>query len=1424
MKNPEQPLSINQPSHPKDGAIQGMGEFLTSGGANGMASLTLPLKVTSGSRTAPALSLIYNSGNGNSAFGMGWQCTPDAIRLRTTHGIPRYKDRDTFLNAEGEVLNIALNDEGQPDVRSTDQLTNVRLGANWRVTRYQPRIVSNFSRLEYWQPEQNNDDRPFWVQMDANGQINLFGKNTHARIADPTNDRHIAQWLLEETLTPTGEHIYYHYRAEDENFCGEAEISQHPNASAQRYLVQVNYGNITPQTGLFALEKNLPDDEQWLFHLVFDYGERSSSPVILPDFTPDGEGWTVRPDCFSQFNYGFEIRTRRLCQQILTYHRLQALAGADTTGEVPVLVSRTILDMQHNKTLSTLTTIQQSGLQENEKPLLLPPLSLAYNTFPLPISSNWQAMTSLGKFNHFQPWQFIDLYGEGIPGILYQDQGAWWYRAPLRDTTQDNPDAITYSLPEQLPLIPSQQQNAALLDINGDGKLDWLITSNNLHGYHTLAPDGQWSPLIPITALPSEFFHPRAQQADITGAGLPDLVMIGPRSVRLFANQRTDWAPAEETVLPDGITLPYPGADAKKLVAFADMLGSGQSHLVEISEQSVRCWPNRGYGDFAAPITLDGFRPPAADFNPNRIWLVDIDGSGTTDIIYATSTSLLLFINESGNHFAEPVTIPLPAGVLFDHTCQLHIADTQGLGVSSIILILPHMKPAHWRLDLTNNKPWLLNTINNNMGSITTLSYRSSAQFWLDEKQTYPSSERAVSHLPFPLHLLCRTETIDEISGNHLTATYSYAHGGWDGEEREIRNFGRVTQTDTDEKARGTATTHNGTFPKRTISWFATGIDAIDKRLPTEYWQGDSAAWAPFTPRFSRYDSEQQKDIAITPTDKERYWLQRALKGALLHQEIYGDDGTPYASLPYLMSEHRPQVRKILSADDQFPCAWVSEIETRSYNYERIAVDPQCDQQIILAFDHWGSPTDSITIAYPRRPQPQTSPYPDTLPDTLFASSYDEQQQILHLTRQRQRWHHLTGDDCFLLKLPDITRNDIWEYEADQTPEQGITLEELEKANSLIGPGTPYLRQGYQRIAWVGDDTPDWPPLKAYTETAEQDEQTLAAFDEILTEQEITGYLKKTGYIQVTPPLPLNDKETNFWVIRNGYSEYGDHQQFFRPLLQQETLLAAGAKITWDPHYAMVAEIENPGNLRTQATYDYRFMLPTHIIDENDNHHQFIFDTLGRLSHSRFWGTEENIPQGYDKDIPFTVPDSIEAALALNTPIPVAQFIIYNPLSWMADSDERLPPHLLVITTDRYDHDTQQQQRQTITFSDGFGRPLQTGTRQAPGDAWQRGDDGRLATDSSGNLIIVQTDNRWAISGRNEYDNKGQPVRRYQPYFLDNWQYICDDSARQDLWADTYYYDAINREYQVITAKGYLRRHLYTPWFTVNEDENDTAE
>ncbi|EEG87507.1 hypothetical protein PROPEN_00218 [Proteus penneri ATCC 35198] len=83
------------------------------------------------------------------------------------------------------------------------------------------------------------------------------------------------------------------------------------------------------------------------------------------------------------------------------------------------------------------------------------------------------------------------------------------------------------------------------------------------------------------------------------------------------------------------------------------------------------------------------------------------------------------------------------------------------------------------------------------MGLIQTLHYRSSAQYWLDEKlaRQQQNKKKAVSHLPFALHTLWKIETIDEITQSRLTQTYHYRHGVWDGIEKEFRGFGCVEMT-----------------------------------------------------------------------------------------------------------------------------------------------------------------------------------------------------------------------------------------------------------------------------------------------------------------------------------------------------------------------------------------------------------------------------------------------------------------------------------------------------------------------------------------------------------------------------------------------------------------------------------------------------
>lgn len=1471
--NNSQEVRLGQLSLPKGGgAITGMGEALSAVGATGVAGLTLPLPAAMGRGYAPGLTLSYQSSAGNGPFGMGWQAGAFSVSRSTSHGVPRYNELDTFVGPDGEKMRKALTPGGLPDVRQTDILQGVNLGGH-TVTRYQPDIESSFSRIEYWLSDVDPAS-DFWLVSSADGQVHILGKTAQARIESSASGT--ARWLLEESLSPTGENIYYQYQAEDDTGCSEDELQAYPGAVAQRYLLRVHYGNIVPASSLLVLNTPSPADAGWLYCQVFDYGERDESINVVPPFTP-GEPWRGRADMFSDYVFGFGIRTRRLCRQVLAFTRLQTLSGDASGEDVPQLVQRLVLSYDENPSLSLLVSCRLLGHEFGGTPIALPPLELDYQRFSPEIV--WHALPELGDLNEYQPWQLVDLNGEGLSGILYQDQGAWLYRAPVRQTGTD-PNAITWGELTPLAHIPSPRETATLMDVNGDGRLEWLVTRPGMQGSYSMQPGGEWTHFTPLSALPVEFFHPKMQLADVMGAGFSDLVLIGPRSVRLYASKRDGWSPGLTVIQSGGITLPIPGADRRKLVAFSDILGSGQQHLVEVSASGVTCWPNLGHGRFGSPLTLPGFTPSSDGFDPDRVFLADIDGSGTIDVIYAHHNHLDVYCNQSGNGFALPFEVPLPAGACFDDTCRLQIADIQGLGVASLVLTVPHMVVQHWCCTLATYKPWLLNTVNNNMGAHNRLHYRSSAQFWLDEKAAAAArGETRTSYLPFPVHTLWRSETLDEITGNRLVSGLSYAHGVWDGREREFRGFGRVEQLDTHENSGGTA--RERTAPMLSCSWFSTGISAVDALLVAEYWAGDNQAFPGYTHRFVYWDYDTNQDVLLEPSDEERYWLERAMKGTLLRNETFGMDGTALEAIPFSVLEQRAQIRMIASAESGKPVAWPTVLEQRSYIYERISTDPRCTQEVQLRSDIYGLPLQSVSIAYPRRKQPENNPYPDSLPAALFAESYDTQQQSVRLTVQQSSWHHLTSTDSWRPGLADYRCSNVYVHDGSLVPAGGFTLDNLTGEDSLIADGQPHVFAGQERVYYTAGQsevtvaTPTPQALVAFTETAIFDETSLLAYEGVIATEELETLLTASGY-QTVPRWP--DGEAEIRVARVGYTDYGNAQQFWRPLRQRNDLLTGASMLTWDTHYCAVILSQDAAGLTTQAEYDYRFLLLVRLTDANDNISQVTLDALGRPLTVRFWGTENGVAAGFStpETKPFTAPVTIEEALALAPGIPVAQSITRIPDSWMLHLSEQsvrisagdngelwqmlrcagvvtedglvcnlalarwsgqvnamvlpflqsagplLPPHTMTVSADRFDTDPAQQLRQSLTFSDGFDRELQQSVRYVPGEAWQRGEDGSLVTDASGIPVVETTDFRWAVSGRVEYDNKGLIVRAYQPYYLNDWRYVSDDSARDDAWADTQFYDPPGRLVQVITAPGYIRRNQYYPWFSVAEDENDT--
>src|SRR5438067_6280956 len=88
------------------GALQGIGEKFSPDLFTGTGNFTVPLGLPPGRNGfQPELNLVYSTGNGNGAFGLGWSLSIPGVSRQTYKGIPRYDEgKDIFILSGAEDL------------------------------------------------------------------------------------------------------------------------------------------------------------------------------------------------------------------------------------------------------------------------------------------------------------------------------------------------------------------------------------------------------------------------------------------------------------------------------------------------------------------------------------------------------------------------------------------------------------------------------------------------------------------------------------------------------------------------------------------------------------------------------------------------------------------------------------------------------------------------------------------------------------------------------------------------------------------------------------------------------------------------------------------------------------------------------------------------------------------------------------------------------------------------------------------------------------------------------------------------------------------------------------------------------------------------------------------------------------------------
>ena len=1447
------------------GAIAGIGEKFSMNPVTGTGSLSIPIFVSSGrGGFSPQLALSYDSGSGNSSFGLGWSLGVPSIRRKTQKGLPQYRDAvdsDIFLlsGAEDLVPKLKEGDFQNYDVRivnipndvSPQHLSSYPQRGTYNRRRYRPRIEGLFARIERWEHQDTGDVH--WRSVTRDNVTSVYGKDLSSRVVAPAEPARIFEWLLCESYDDRGNVIVYHYKQEnaanvDSSLPQEQNRLLDGHSYTRQYLKQVFYGNQQP----FARDN-------WLFQVVFDYGEHDEANP-MPDV--EVQPWLHRRDAFSSFRSGFEIRTQRLCQRVLMFHRFDQAGQIDPTAKSWYLVRSTDFGYELDPVATYLIAATQTGYRWDETAQKYhqksyPPLELKYDRPKIEDEIKLvdsESLENLPVGLDGSQYQWLDLDGEGISGILTEQAGGWFYKANL-GTARFAPLQVVATKPSVSNLSNSQQR---FMDLAGDGQQDLVLLNRETPGFYERTLDEEWSSFKAFHSFPNvDWNDPNLRMIDLNGDGHAD-ILISEQDVFVWYPSQAEAGYGsshrvhklfDEEKSPAVIF-----ADAEQSVYLADMTGDGLNDLVRIRNGDVCYWPNMGYGKFGSKVTMGDspyFDHPEL-FDRRRIRLADIDGSGTTDLIYLGREQVHLWFNQAGNSWSE--LHQLRSFPQVDNLTSVQMVDLFGNGTACLVWSSPLFGATHQPMQyidlMGGQKPHLLRTIQNNMGAETKLDYAASTKFYLEDKV---AGKPWLTKIPFPVQVVERVETLDRISGNRFVSIYRYRHGYFDGEEREFRGFGFVEQWDTEEyeafQEEESTNALEEVFhvpPVHTKTWFHTGVYFDRQRISNFYAQEEYYREPQY--RIPDDATEEERQIieaqfqatllpdTILPSElnaQEEREACRALRGQMLRQEVYALDGTEQAEHPYTVTESNYEVRLVQPlASERYAVFFTHPRESIAYQYERNPEEPRIAHQMTLEVDEFGNALKSVAIAYPRR-MPEHLEQGQTLITYTENRVFNQSDRTIDWYRIgvpiETKTYEITGLSSEFPYQLEFIRQEIQELFAN--PGTEIPYESFPDGTSqrrLVEQARTLYRPNRQ----ANTVNPESLPLGEIESLALPAESFKLAFTPGLLTQ-IYGSKVSTSELN---DLLVNEggyvRQDGLWWIPSGRQNFAPDKFYLTTQLQDPF---GGIYTTVYDRYSLLGEetrdaLPSPQTNIVRIDNDYRTLQPKQLTDPNGNRSQVAFDTLGMVVGTVVMGKEgqnqgdsledfkaDLSPEERDR---FFANPLAEAADLLGT---ATTRIIYD-LERFRTSGEPVLAATLARETHVSDLDGENPLKIQlgILYSDGFGRELQSKAQVEPGLAPQRDESGQLRRNADGDLIWANTDPRWVGTGRTIYNNKGKPVKQYEPFFSSTHRYEQERELVEYGVTPIIFYDPLERVIATLHPNHTYDKVVFDPWRQETWDVNDT--
>jgi RHS repeat-associated protein len=1049
--------------------------------------------------------------------------------------------------------------------------------------------------------------------------------------------------------------------------------------------------------------------------------------------------------------------------------------------------------------------------------------------------------------------QLLDIAGDGqLDLVQFRDPTPGFYERTHEEGWE------SFRPFTSLPSISWEDPNLRFVDLNGDGHADVLITEHEVLTWHPSLAEEGFGPAQRVHKPLDEERGPRLvfadgtqsiYLADMSGDGLTDLVRLRNGEVCYWPSLGYGRFGAKVT-MDNPPHFDIPDQFVQRRIRLADIDGSGTNDIIYLGREIVSIYFNQSGNRWSGPRRLDQF--PQVN-NLSTVMTADLLGNGTACLVWSSSLPgdtrrPLRYIDLMGSQ--KP---------------HLLISVKNNLGAETYVQYAPSTK--FYLVDKAAGKRWF-----------TRLPF---PVYVVERVDTYDRISRNRFVTRYSYHHGYFDGIEREFRGFGMVEqqdTEEHAALSTDDNFPDASNIDKASHV---PPVLIRTWFHTGAYLGRErISNYFAGL--FDEKDVGEYYRepglDDSEA------RKRLLDDTvlpQDEDLTIEEEREACRSLKGSILRQEIYALDGSDEQEhPYTVSERNYTIKRLQPR----GDNAHAVFLVHPRETIDYQYERHPEDPRVTHSLVMDVDKYGNVLKSLAIAYGRRPGASTlEDQRDRGKQELALVTYTENEftndflDELDDYRTCLLWqsstYELTGfglesdlqrlqlSDCIDCTRPEdrfapIRAVEEISYEAspDRSVKQKRLIERvrtLYRKNDLTGP----LPSGKLESLALPFESYKMAFTSGLLSTVyrrrregQPDENLLPVPADVLG----GGDGDQGGYVDL-------DGNGCWWVPSGQafYSAGGDDSagdelseartHFFLPRrycdpFGNETLADYDRPDdpTMPPYDLLVARtLDQLGN-EVLFRNDYRLLQPKEMVDANDNHTEVAFDALGMVTGTsakgkvRLVGESEETQSG----------DSFNGFRADLTPAEVNAFFI--------DPKGPLAAQLLGDATTRIIYDVTRYQRlgesepayaatlareihvsdplpshglkiqTSFSYSDGFGREILKKIQAEAGPAPKRDAQGKIIVGPDGLPVMTDhdVDPRWAGNGWTIFNNKGKPVRQYEPFFSDTH---CFESDVRIGVSPVLFYDPLERVVATLNTNHTWEKVVFDPWRQETWDVNDTV-